>query len=175
MPVDPARIRAVEQRDAKTAHGPTAKLSAREREVAELIADGRTNRQIAASLLISEKTVEKHVSRTLAKLGVESRARVAALITQLDQQLAPLGDRPREGRSEPSKLKTASLTSRERRLAVLVAQGLSNAEIGRRLHLGTRSVERVFTTLRRKVGVGSRSGVASLVTRHREHFPHDET
>ena len=175
MPVDAVRIRAVEQGDANAAHGPTAKLSAREREVAELIAEGRTNRQIASSLFISEKTVEKHVSRTLAKLGVESRACVAALIAQLDQQLAALGDRPREGRSEPSNLNTASLTSRERRLALLVAQGLSNAEIGRRLHLSARSVERVLTTLRRKLGVGSRSGVASLVARHREHFPHDET
>lgn len=58
--------------------GPQA-LTAREREVVELLVEGRTNRQIARQLYISEKTVSVHVSNVLAKLGVRSRAEAAAL------------------------------------------------------------------------------------------------
>ena len=55
-------------------------LSRREREVAEHIAEGRTNRQIGAELYLSEKTIEKHVGQVLRKLGVSSRAAVAATV-----------------------------------------------------------------------------------------------
>ena len=44
-----------------------------------LLVEARTNRQIAARLYISEKTVSVHVSNILAKLGVRSRAEAAAL------------------------------------------------------------------------------------------------
>jgi DNA-binding NarL/FixJ family response regulator len=53
-------------------------LSRREREVAELVAEGRTNKEIARSLFVSEKTVEKHVSGIFRKLGVGRRAAVGA-------------------------------------------------------------------------------------------------
>ena len=54
-------------------------LTAREREVLALLVEGRTNRQVARQLYISEKTVSVHVSSVLAKLGVRSRAEAAAL------------------------------------------------------------------------------------------------
>jgi DNA-binding NarL/FixJ family response regulator len=54
-------------------------LTAREREVLALLVEGRTNRQVAGQLFISEKTVSVHVSNLLAKLGVNSRAEAAAL------------------------------------------------------------------------------------------------
>ena len=54
--------------------GPLAALTPREREVAGLVADGQTNGQIAFRLHLSESTVEKHVSRTLRKLGMSTRA-----------------------------------------------------------------------------------------------------
>ena len=61
-------------RPAPAAQGATAgelgALTAREREVADLVAESRTNKQIAAQLFLSEKTVEKHVSSAMAKLGV---------------------------------------------------------------------------------------------------------
>ena len=57
-------------------------LTAREREVAELVADGQTNAQIAARLHLSESTVEKHVSRVLGKLGQSSRTGVVGLMTR---------------------------------------------------------------------------------------------
>jgi DNA-binding NarL/FixJ family response regulator len=57
-------------------------LSPRECEVAQLIAGGLSNCQIAESLVISERTVENHVSSILARLGVDTRAQVAAWTVQ---------------------------------------------------------------------------------------------
>lgn len=63
--------------------GPTAALglSDREREVAELMAAGATNPEIAAKLFLSRKTVEHHASKVLAKLGARNRTQVAARLT----------------------------------------------------------------------------------------------
>ena len=57
-------------------------LTARERDVAALVARGRTNRAIAAELVVSERTVETHVGSILAKLGFESRSQIAAWAVQ---------------------------------------------------------------------------------------------
>ena len=57
-----------------------AALSAREREVAGLVAAGESNRAIAESLLVSPKTVERHLTNILAKLGLRNRAELAALV-----------------------------------------------------------------------------------------------
>lgn len=54
-------------------------LTGREREVLALIADGRSNREIARLLTVSEKTVKTHVSAILAKLGVADRTQAALL------------------------------------------------------------------------------------------------
>jgi DNA-binding CsgD family transcriptional regulator len=58
-------------------------LTPREREVLALVAEGRTNRQIAAALFISDKTASVHVSNILAKLGVANRAEAAATVHRL--------------------------------------------------------------------------------------------
>ena len=52
-------------------------LTEREREVAVLIAQGRTNREMADALVVSPRTVETHVSTILSKLGVSSRSQIA--------------------------------------------------------------------------------------------------
>jgi len=67
--------------DAKSAVGQEA-LSARERELGELVASGKTNRQIASALFISERTVEAHLRNVFRKLGVANRAAVAAAISR---------------------------------------------------------------------------------------------
>jgi DNA-binding NarL/FixJ family response regulator len=54
-------------------------LTGREREVLALLADGRSNREIARLLSVSEKTVKTHVSAILAKLGVADRTQAALL------------------------------------------------------------------------------------------------
>jgi DNA-binding CsgD family transcriptional regulator/tetratricopeptide (TPR) repeat protein len=58
-------------------------LTPREREVLVLLADGRTNRQIAEALFISVKTASVHVSNILAKLGVTNRGEAAAVAHRL--------------------------------------------------------------------------------------------
>jgi DNA-binding CsgD family transcriptional regulator len=58
-------------------------LTDREREVVELVANGLTNRRIADELIVSERTVEWHVSKLLSRLGLQSRAQLA--LWALDQ------------------------------------------------------------------------------------------
>ncbi|MGW0584487.1 LuxR C-terminal-related transcriptional regulator [Streptomyces sp. NPDC002920] len=53
-------------------------LTRREREVAALVAEGMTNRRIAAELTLSPRTVDSHIENILAKLGFGSRTRIAA-------------------------------------------------------------------------------------------------
>ena len=57
-------------------------LTAREREIATLVADGSSNRDIAEQLVISEGTVEVHVKHILGKLGFRSRAQVAGWVAR---------------------------------------------------------------------------------------------
>ena len=59
-------------------------LTAREREVTVLVARGLTNRQISTSLCISERTAGNHVGRILGKLGLRSRAQIAAWAIERD-------------------------------------------------------------------------------------------
>src|SRR6266508_233185 len=64
-----------------TAHGSqTGPLARREVEVAQLVAEGLSNKQVAARLLISERTVATHVGHILDKLGFKSRAQIAGWI-----------------------------------------------------------------------------------------------
>jgi DNA-binding NarL/FixJ family response regulator len=57
-------------------------LSPREREVADQVASGKTNRNVAETLFLSEKTVETHLARIYDKLGVRSRTALTAIITR---------------------------------------------------------------------------------------------
>jgi DNA-binding CsgD family transcriptional regulator len=60
----------------------TEGLTRREREVALLVAQGLTNRQIAQELSVSRSTANNHVARILRKLGLHSRAQIAAWVTE---------------------------------------------------------------------------------------------
>jgi DNA-binding NarL/FixJ family response regulator len=77
-PRPPARVAAAGDGDDRR----LAPLSPREREVAVEVAAGRTNAQIAHRLHLSERTVEKHVSNLLAKLGLGTRADVVRLLAR---------------------------------------------------------------------------------------------
>ena len=57
-------------------------LTAREREIAELVAAGRTNREAAAQLVLSERTIEAHLRNVYAKLGVRSRVELTRRLTE---------------------------------------------------------------------------------------------
>jgi non-specific serine/threonine protein kinase len=57
---------------------PMGNLTRREQEVVVLVARGLTNRRIAQELFLSERTVDAHVRKILKKLGLRSRAQIAA-------------------------------------------------------------------------------------------------
>src|SRR5215469_14277209 len=60
-------------------------LAKREADVARLVADGLTNKQIGARLFISERTVDSHIRSILNKLGASSRAQIATWVTSPDR------------------------------------------------------------------------------------------
>ena len=64
-------------------------LTARELDVVALVAEGRTNRQIADALFISAKTASVHVSNILGKLAVSNRGEAAAAARRLGLDLVP--------------------------------------------------------------------------------------
>ncbi len=65
------------QEDGNSGTGRGSTLTEREREVLTLIADGRSNREIARALVLSEKTVKTHVSNILMKLDLSDRTQAA--------------------------------------------------------------------------------------------------
>ena len=62
------------------AAGPLASLTAREREIALLVAAGRTNREVAEQLVLSARTIEAHLRNVYGKLGVRSRVELARAV-----------------------------------------------------------------------------------------------
>jgi predicted ATPase/DNA-binding CsgD family transcriptional regulator len=78
MSLDEAVACALALEPPPTARGRSSVLTLREQEVARLIAEGKSNREIAAALVIAEPTAERHVANILNKLGFHSRAQVAA-------------------------------------------------------------------------------------------------
>ena len=70
-----------------------AALTEREREVLTLVAEGRSNRSVAAAMFVSEKTVEAYTGRIFAKLGLtdtpDSHRRVQAVLAWLQEQRDP--------------------------------------------------------------------------------------
>ena len=63
-----------------------ASLTPQERRILDLIAEGRTNRQIADAMFLAEKTVKNYVSNLLAKLGMERRTQAATYAARLDER-----------------------------------------------------------------------------------------
>ena len=65
---------------ASTTHDPIAQLSPAERRVAELVAEGLTNREIGEQLHVARRTVETHIVHAFQKLNVQNRTQLARLI-----------------------------------------------------------------------------------------------
>jgi DNA-binding NarL/FixJ family response regulator len=72
------RIAASDQPDELSA------LTAQERKILALVAEGKTNKEIAAEVYLSDKTVKNYVSSILSKLNLERRAQAAAFVAKLD-------------------------------------------------------------------------------------------
>jgi DNA-binding CsgD family transcriptional regulator len=64
-------------------------LTDREREIVRLIAEGASNPQIAQQLFLSRKTIERHISNLLKKIGVHNRAELVARVAELDVEGVP--------------------------------------------------------------------------------------
>jgi DNA-binding NarL/FixJ family response regulator len=89
-PLDPAELGARMRRSLRRSHRPVGKdlpadyasdigdLSRREHEILLLLAEGKTETEIAADLVLSPKTVATHIQNTLRKLGVHSRTQAVA-------------------------------------------------------------------------------------------------
>jgi DNA-binding CsgD family transcriptional regulator len=65
---------------AQQAAGPAAVLTRREREIADLVATGLSNREVADRLFISKRTVDAHVEHIFGKLGISSRVQLTVLV-----------------------------------------------------------------------------------------------
>lgn len=101
----------------------TPNLTRREQQVAELVAQGLSNREIATRLFISERTAESHVEQIRGKLGFHSRAQIAAWVTRRQSEISEPAAAPATLGSVPS-----GPTSRPRvrlGLVVAVAGGLA--------------------------------------------------
>jgi len=80
-----ARLRAQVER-----HDQLARLSAREREILELVGEGLTNRQIGERLFLAEKTVKHYTGRLYRKIGLEQRTQAAAYAARIPPKAAPV-------------------------------------------------------------------------------------
>ena len=70
-----------------------AQLTPQERRILDLIAEGRTNRQIAEAMFLAEKTVKNYVSSVFSKLGMERRTQAAAYAARVfGENERPTGD-----------------------------------------------------------------------------------
>ncbi|WP_063057626.1 protein kinase domain-containing protein [Nocardia sienata] len=83
-----ARAYALREQSTGTTEGPdrAVRLTKRERQVAALVAQGLSNRQIATELVVSPRTAQGHVENILTKLGFTSRAQIAAWIVDETNQ-----------------------------------------------------------------------------------------
>jgi len=84
--LDPAVTERVLERVRRIATGTEneelAQLTGQERKILALVAEGKTNKEIAAEVFLSDKTVKNYVSSILAKLNLERRAQVAAYVAK---------------------------------------------------------------------------------------------
>ncbi len=92
--LDPAVTEKVLERVRRTANGSAsdelAELTAQERKILLLVAEGMTNKEIAADVFLSDKTVKNYVSIILSKLNLQRRAQAAAFVAR--HRLAPPGE-----------------------------------------------------------------------------------
>jgi two-component system, NarL family, response regulator DevR len=84
--LDPAVTEKVLERIRRIANGPAndeiAQLTTQEQKILALVAEGKTNKEIAADVFLSDKTVKNYVSSILSKLNLERRAQAAAYVAR---------------------------------------------------------------------------------------------
>ena len=128
-------------------------LTARERQVLDLIMEGASNKVIARELGLSLHTVKRHVARTMYKLQVGSRGEAASLYRNLVPDYA----------GPPAGAMLDQLTPREREVLQHVAIGASNTRIAEQLAVRVSTVERHTANIREKLGVHNRVHAGALL------------
>ena len=122
-------------------------LSARQREIGDLVASGRTNREIGALLNLSDRTVETHIAALFNKLGVRSRTELAATILspgfahlppEVEKTNVPLELNRLIGRSTEVAV-IAGLLSSERLVTLTGAGGVGKTRVA--LHVARRMLD----------------------------------
>jgi DNA-binding CsgD family transcriptional regulator len=148
-------------------------------------AHGRHAEALAGYLSITEAHILGPASRGSVRVGAarcllaadrraEATTQVEAAVTllaewqgwrvgQLDQVRARLGMAPAD--AEPAVTGPAALTPREREVAVLISDGLTNTELARRLYISPKTAAVHVSNILRKLGVASRTGVGDLIGR----------
>ena len=76
----------------KQSHGETIPLSAQERRIADLAASGKTNKEIAAQLRLSPRTVDSHLAKAFRKLGISRRAALSQALLEQASEPYPVGE-----------------------------------------------------------------------------------
>src|SRR5439155_3615626 len=83
------QLRATGENVRRRSNPDTSHLTPQELHVALVVARGATNKEAAAQLFLSPKTIEKHLGSTYTKLGLRSRAELARLFTAREREAAP--------------------------------------------------------------------------------------
>ena len=118
-------------------------LSPREKQIALLVTDGLSNRQVARLLHVSERTVATHVATILRRLQLTSRAALPAAL----------------GLAAPTL--TGDLTARQSQVVELVARGWTNGQIGTQLGVSGKTVEKHVGDALLRTGLASRTALAA--------------
>lgn len=84
--LDKAEVRMRLQRLAESEEGGVRSLTAQERRIFDLIGEGMSNREIADTMYLAEKTVKNYASNVFTKLGITRRTQAAALAARLDER-----------------------------------------------------------------------------------------
>jgi non-specific serine/threonine protein kinase len=120
----------------------------------------RRESELVARSMQSEEAFEKHAS-TGAAMGIGP-----ALAFALGEETVDVDGRPAQRRRAATTGKDSPLTRREREVALLVQEGLSNQQIAERLVLSTRTAEAHVENILRKLGFSSRAAIAAWVAEH---------
>jgi DNA-binding NarL/FixJ family response regulator len=122
-------------------------LTPTQKVIARLAASGLRNREIAATLFVSQKTVESHVAAVLGALGTTNRVGIGRELG--GDQIDPVFG--------------SKVTPRQREVAVLVARGLSNSAISQSLSISEKTVEKHVADMFDRLQVKTRSALAACV------------
>ncbi len=129
------------------------KLTRRETEVCDLVAEGLSNKEIASRVFLAERTVKFHVSQVLAKLGLKDRGEIARRFLLGCRTLGP---------GEWDKL-----TTRQQQMCRMISRGMRiKQDVPRALGISPSTALLEFRVIRGILGVADRVALVAYMGRH---------